>query len=189
MTSIKNRYWLLIFAAFLGCCQLIPIPRKGTENLQSDPAVAKDPTLVELPTEKRSPQMSQSGSELYDGTASGSILQHTARQRRQMSSPFIHQTIKDQASDQQPSASSPHILTQKRDSKDRQKKDAENQKDREENAAENNSKSTKKSAKTPPQDKAPNDTSEEKREPQFLVASALSPHFLSLSGHDTLSKK
>ncbi|KAI1710030.1 hypothetical protein Ddc_13629 [Ditylenchus destructor] len=172
MTSIKNCYWFLILATFLGCCQLIPIQKKDTENLQTDPGIAKiqenlqqDPTIVEFPTEKRSPQMS---------------------------SPFIQQTIKDQSSDHQPSVSSPHILanTQKRDTAEL-KKAAEEQRleQREENASENNSKSTKKSQKTPPQDKAANDTTEEKREPQFLVASAFSPHFLSLSGVDTLSKK
>ncbi|KAI1706621.1 hypothetical protein Ddc_15202 [Ditylenchus destructor] len=170
MAFIKNCYCFLIFATFIGCCQLIPIQKKVLENLQVDPGVDKDPTLVEFPTE----------------------MQNTVRQRRQTNSPFIQHLIKDQTRDHQPSVSSPHISanTQKRDSEDLEKA-AEKQrfKQREENAAENNFKSTKNSQKTPPQDKPANDTSEVKRAPQFLTFSALSPHFLSLSGHDTLSKK
>ncbi|KAI1710029.1 hypothetical protein Ddc_13628 [Ditylenchus destructor] len=56
MTSTKTCCWLLIFATFLRCCQLIPIPKKDTENLKSDLGIAKDSSLTEFLTEKRSPQ-------------------------------------------------------------------------------------------------------------------------------------
>ncbi|KAI1705568.1 hypothetical protein DdX_13532 [Ditylenchus destructor] len=227
--------------------------KKVLENLQVDPGVDKDPTLVKLPTEMQNtaanadrqrrqtnrpefddhrkiwlpeiqkirdlaksqvstsqvdctichlyhknkwhqdlpkklnrrvkaklPNLTADGGSAADTVAPRMHANREKKTRKPADSrrPFIQHPIKDQTP--------PRDKT----SKDFEKA-AETQRleDREENAAENNSKSTKKGQQTPPQDKTANDTSEVKRAPQFLTFSALSPHFLSLSGHDTLSKK
>ncbi|KAI1696174.1 hypothetical protein DdX_19182 [Ditylenchus destructor] len=129
MSFIKNCYCLLILATFLGCFQLIPIQRKVTENLKSDLGIAEDLPLSDFPTEKRSPQMSQSGKTPTD----------------------IQLLSKDQRS----SVISPHISAEIRNS-DPEEKMAVNDRfvsgsPKEETAGERNFRSTKKSVQTPPQ--------------------------------------
>ncbi|KAI1705565.1 hypothetical protein DdX_13529 [Ditylenchus destructor] len=159
MSAIKNCYCLLILATFLGCFQLIPIQRKVKENLKSDLGIAKDLPLSDVPTEKRLPQMSQSGKIPTD----------------------IQLLIKDQRS----SVISPHTPTEIRNNVPEEKVALNDRlvsgSPKEETAAERNFRSTKKSVQTPPQDNAPNQGIKKKRAPQLTVLTALSPHLFPMA--------